>query len=238
MRNVALWVLFSATVAAVNFSLLHACGLSLPRIGLNFCPVAPTTMSDGAERRDELRKAADQLEADLARQKLACVSVPPPQTPPLELPPTTGQPLPQQTAELKPPPDLPADRWDKKDLGMLKGCWVLGHPVPSELRLPNGSVEDCTDLAGTLCFDANGRGRHEVKSTCTRSAAHSCVASVSMHFASDGKLVGTQPQGRCPGVNADWYAESLVCTRVDDKTANCKVKDQGGESDEEFRRAP
>ena len=154
-----LWAAFAALVAAAGFVLLRACGLPIP-LAWDFCPGSPPALSAEAERGATLRKLIDQLERELADKNLACVSLPPPPVPPLDLPLQTGPMRPQQSAALKPPPPppppnetakppsggakpapsasepakppppLPADRWEKKDISVLEGCWVLGRDTP------------------------------------------------------------------------------------------------------------
>src|SRR5262249_54430075 len=162
-----LWIAFAAAVVGAGVVLLRACGLVLPQAtAWNFCPVPSQTLSTDRREGDRLRGQIGLLERELAEKQLACASIPQPPPPPLQPPKETGAPRPQQTARLKPPPPpppppappppLPADRWAKKDISLLKGCWKLGEDAPSVI-----GGEPCTTTAGTLCFDDQGHGQHQ-----------------------------------------------------------------------------
>lgn len=133
---------------------------------------------------------------------------------------------------------LPAERWDRKDLGLLKGCWQLGRDAPVEHRFANGPIERATAKAGQLCFGDDGTGTHEQTMVDTHGTWH-CKAPITAHFAGDGTLSTEQPMGRCDGSPpATWSAIRLSCRRLNDTTALCQAADKTGRVDLEFRRAP
>lgn len=227
---VALWVMFTASVAATGLLLLHACGLvtlpgGLRAIFWNFCPQAPVALSAEAQRADGLRKLARQLETGLAEKRLACANLAAPQPTPLELPAEARLRRPQQTAELKPPPGpLPADRWAKKDLGMLNGCWQLGRDSTGVRGDPGtpSREDNCAVKAGRMCFDADGRGQRSQETLCPVAGPILCSAPVTAHFASDGTFRTTQPATQCQGgAPTTWLGYTLTCRRVDGDHAIC-----------------
>ena len=226
-----LWLAFVLLVAATMIILLRACGLLMPAWGWNFCPATPPALSVETERGEELSKLARQLELELARKNLECASIPPPPPPPLELPTEPGPIRPQQTAELKPPPEppkppppLPADRWNKKDLSLLKGCWQLGKEARTNMARGSGGIELCTVQAGTICFGEDGRGQREQNSRCQSTGAYSCKAPITATFGDGGTLRTTQPKVTCTPSSITWNSTPnyLTCRRVNDALALCK----------------
>ncbi len=222
----ALWLVFAAIVVVNAFVLLPACGL-LPLSGLDFCPVRPVALADDAERGRLLAQQARALEARLAHDRLACAAEPKPAPAPLELPTSRRTPRPQQTMALKPPPPpppLPADRWAKKDLSLLRGCWLLGHDTQSRLGLANGGVDICTVRTGRICFDDHGSGQREKTENCPsiRSPVR-CVAPIRAQFDGD-TLRTTQPLVNCQPSDITWNAEKndRTCRRVSDTLAICR----------------
>ncbi len=249
-----LWVAFVATVALSGIVLLRACGLSMTAFGWNFCPSIPLALSTDSERGMALARQARQLELDLAQRNLECASIPPPPTPPLELPTHAGKPRPQQTALLKPPPppppppkpaeppkpppSLPADRWAQKDISVLRGCWALGQPTPWVTYASNGQPQEhCTATAGRLCFDDRGGGQHQSSIICPTSGSYRCQAPVSAQFGNDGTVHAQQPRGACTN-GSGWVENTLRCRRIDDERATCLKTSQYNQSEMEFRRAP
>lgn len=250
--SVGLWLAFAAITVVGAVVLLRACGLLMPltsalaAAGWSFCPATPIALSAEAERGASLKRLVDRLELELAQKTLACASIPPPPPSPLDLPTHAGPPRPQQTALLKPPtppPSLPADRWEKKDLTLLKGCWVLGREAPSmrgKLGAPDRE-NNCTRKAGRICFDANGAGQNESTTVCPISGSLYCIAPVTAKFGNDGTFKATQPRVQCQGPGY-WVEGELSCRRIDDNHAICRSSENlehGFPSFEyEFRRAP
>jgi hypothetical protein len=135
-------------------------------------------------------------------------------------------------------PALSAERWNRRDLGLLKGCWQLGRDVAVAHRFANGPTERATAKAGQICFGENGTGSHEQTMVDRRGTWH-CKAPITAHFAADGTLEASQPTGTCDGTPpAEWEALRLNCRRVNDTTALCRGADRDGRVDLEFRRAP
>lgn len=240
----SLWPLFALFVVGAGVVLLPACGVAtpftatvLPALGWNFCPVTSSALSNEAQRQAELGKRIAELQLELSRRQLACVSVPPVTLPPLDLPTEAGPPQPQQTAELKPPPPpapLPAERWEKKDLGMLEGCWQLGRDTTTTRTIARGT-ERCTVKAGKLCFGADGSGSREMTMECPTGGTVRCAAPIKAQFGGGSTLGTTQPEVKCEPASTVWHGpqNGLTCRRRSDTLASCK---DGGGFEHEFRR--
>ena len=217
-----LWASFATIVAGAGFVLLRACGVLVSQPGLNFCPAAPAALSTEAERTDRLRAQIARLQIDLTDRSLECAAVPPPPEAPLELPTEAGPPKPQQVAELrppKPPPGpLPADRWAKKDVSLLDGCWQLGRETTTTV---DGA--SCVVKAGRICFQSGGSGQRQMNSQCPSRSVR-CSAPVRATFGRDGTLNLTQPDAPCDQKGVTWWGgkASLNCRRVNDTLAICR----------------
>jgi hypothetical protein len=133
---------------------------------------------------------------------------------------------------------LAAERWNKKDLGLLKGCWQLGRDAPIAHHFANGPSERATAKAGQICFGNDGTGSHEQTMVDSKGTWH-CKAPITARFADDGTLEASQPTGACDGTPpAEWAALRLNCRRTSDTTALCRGADGDGRINLEFRRAP
>ena len=139
-------------------------------------------------------------------------------------------------------PALPADRWQRKDLDLLTGCWLLGHEVGAVRGNPGdpNREENCTTRTGRICFDGKSGGQREQIMDCPISGRAICKAPISVKFNEDGTLATTQPYVQCEGAQAQWLAYSLKCERIDDSTAVCHSSGFPGfpPRDYEFRREP
>ncbi|MFI4999464.1 MAG: hypothetical protein ACHQK9_06255 [Reyranellales bacterium] len=157
-----LWAVFGTVVIGIGFVLLRACGLPLP-LAPDFCPAAPPTLSAEAERGATLARLVGQLERELAERNLACASIPPPLPPPLELPTHAGRLVPQQTAQLKPPPEPTFEERLKREGAQSGELQVsLAWDGPSDLDLhvfcPNGEeiyFNSRSHCGGNLDVDMN-----------------------------------------------------------------------------------
>lgn len=228
--SLLLWVVFAAIVVGVSALLLRACGLAASDTW-RFCPARASGLDAAIERRDELERQIARLRQEIAQRQLACARIPPPAPPPLELPRQAGEPRPQQTAEKQ---DLPQDRWDRKDLGILDGCWRLGRDaMGSSQRGPH--VESCVLPAATLCFRPNGAGGLEATFRCPTHGNSVCQGAVVATFLDDGMLRIVQSPGRCSN-GAEFRRGVLRCRRVDQRLALCRAGDGQEENVKEFRR--
>lgn len=153
------------------------------------------------------------LEAD-ARRRLAQCKAPEPAKP-------VEPPRPPPAA--KPPPPLPADRWARKDLGLLQGCWRLGKDTRGSIGLSRGS-ETCDVKAGRICFGADGAGERQTSAVCPSTGTITCTAPITARFGSDSTLGTTQPAVPCRPAVAHWNGppNGLTCRRVSDTLALCR----------------
>jgi hypothetical protein len=144
----------------------------------------------------------------------------------------------QQCKPVQAGSDLPAERWEKGDISVLKGCWQLGRDVSMTHRFADGRTEKVVARAGRLCFDDSGSGLHE-QVTVGPGETWDCKAPISAKFWSNGTLVTNQPDVMCEGSPPTrWAATRLACRRVDDSLALCQATDRTGHTQLEFRRAP
>jgi hypothetical protein len=139
-------------------------------------------------------------------------------------------------------PSFPVDRWARKDISILEGCWVLGHPVTvarGDLGNPVRE-ENCTRTAGRICFDKKGAGRHESTTTCPIAGTFRCSAPISARFDDDGTIHTTQASVQCSDVVTRWLPYEHTCRRINDNLAVCRSSSFPGfpSRELEFRRAP
>lgn len=167
--------------------------------------------AQGEQRTLEAERAA--LVAALRTKAAQCkpveVKPPPPPPPPV--------------AKAAPPPPLPADRWAQKDLGLLQGCWRLGHDTQGTIGI-NGRTQTCAVKAGRICFGGNGTGQRESTAVCPGTGTIRCTAPITARFGNDSTLGTTQPGVRCHPGSTTWSgpANGLTCRRVSDTMAVCR----------------
>ncbi|MFO1082724.1 MAG: hypothetical protein U1E23_19125 [Reyranellaceae bacterium] len=212
--------------------LLRACAPVEPEIELSVReeppPPAPEAAPDptpvlkaalAAEQERQRALAAEQaaLAAEL-RSKLALCKPPEPPPAPKPAPPVEAKPAP-------PPPTLPADRWARKDLGLLQGCWRLGHDTQGTMGV-GGRMIQCAVRAGRICFGADGSGQREATSDCPGTGLIRCSAPITARFGDSGTLGTTQPPVQCQPAGTGWNGppNSLTCRRVSDSLAVCRDK--------------
>jgi hypothetical protein len=205
---VVLWLPFLLLLAIGAVVLLRACGLQLPAygpwhmIGLDYCEIRKSY-----SQADDLRSQIQQLETQLARSKLQCA---------------------KQAAAAT----LPAERWDRKDLTLLEGCWTLGRDTESTYTSGLHS-EKCVVPAGKICFGQDGTGKREQTNVCPSAGTLLCRANITARFQPDGSLKTEQPNTQCENSQTVWTSKSLTCRRQGDTLALCF----DGQRDQEFRRA-
>ena len=175
--------------------------------------VLKAALDDAQGDEKSLKAELVALQADLRNKLALCKPVEPPKPPPPPPPPVAKA----------PPPPLPADRWAQKDLGMLQGCWRLGHDTEGSIGV-NGRVERCAVKAGRICFEANGSGQRQTTADCPRTGTVRCTAPITARFGNDSTLGTTQPAVRCDTGGTGWNGppNSLTCRRVSDSLAVCR----------------
>ena len=129
-----------------------------------------------------------------------------------------------EVGSCKPPP-FQADRWAKKDLSILKGCWVLGHDTGGwrgEIGSP-GREDNCTTKASRMCFDSSGHGQIEATMVCPIAGTIYCERPIAAQFANDGTFTTTAPAAQCQrGPPTHTFYSTGSCRRVDDYHAMCR----------------
>jgi hypothetical protein len=170
--------------------------------------------SEAEEKRLKIELAALTVELHDKAARCKPVEVKPPPPPP---------PVVKPVAKPAPPAALPADRWAQKDLGLLQGCWRLGHDTQGTIGL-NGRTERCAIRAGRICFGAGGSGEREATADCPSAGRIRCAAPVTARFGNDDTLGTNQPPVRCQPGSTSWSGppNSLTCRRISDTMAICR----------------
>jgi hypothetical protein len=184
-------------------------------------PILKASLDSSVADGKTLSAALATLEADFRKKAAQCKAIEPPKPPPV--------------AKAPPPPaSLPADRWAKKDLGMLQGCWRLGQDTRGSIGM-GGRSEMCAVKAGRICFGANGSGERRSTAVCPATGSITCAAPITARFGNDNTLGTTQPAVQCTPGQASWTGppNSLTCRRVSDTLAVCRDRLN---FDYEFRR--
>jgi hypothetical protein len=197
---------------STNLSMLEALAPPAPPPPPDPTPTLKATLEgvQADERHLKIELAA--LSADFKNRLAQCKPVeakPPPPPPPVAKP--------------APPPPLPADRWASKDLGMLQGCWRLGHDTEGSIAM-DGRTARCAIKAGRICFGSNGSGERQTTANCPGAGTIRCTAPLTARFGNDNTLGTTQPTVRCTPGTAGWNGppNSLSCRRVSDTLALCR----------------
>ena len=188
-------------------------------------PGLKVSLDDAAGEGGKLAAERVALEAEI-RQRLSQCRPVEPSKPPVRPPVVQAQP--------PPAPPLPADRWAQKDLGLLQGCWRLGHDTRGNIGL-GGRTELCEVKAGRICFGSNGGGERQSTANCPGTGTITCTAPITARFGNDGTLGTTQPAVACNRSSAQWTGppNSLTCHRVSDTLALCRDRQN---FEYEFRR--
>ncbi len=203
--------------ASTNLSTLETPAPPAPEPPTDPTPVLKAALDEAQGDEKNLTAELAALQADLKSKVAACKPVEPPKPPPPPPPPVA------KAAPPPPPAPLPADRWAQKDLGMLQGCWRLGHDTEGSIGV-NGRVERCAVKAGRICFGGNGAGERQTTADCPRTGIIRCTAPISARFGNDSTLGTTQPAVKCNPGGTGWNGppNSLTCRRVSDTLAICR----------------
>ena len=226
------WPVYGGMLAALAGLALFA-GLVLVPLGVlmqpspAICRMDPVQLallreqSREAARTDALRAQLAQLQEQHGERALQCpiprevVSAPPPPPPP-------------------PRADLPEDRWNRRDLSMLEGCWNSYTP----LRIENERTHHVRSVRSwRYCFDAHGRGHQSI----TLEDGDRCEGDMSATFESNGQLQ-MRDLARCRLGSGPLLLGQLRCHRISDSEAQCRREELEGQKrgqimEGRFRRA-
>jgi hypothetical protein len=220
------WQVYGGTLAGLA-ALALVCGLLLVPVGgwllpsPAVCRAAPgqlelmSEQSREAARTDTLRAQLAQLREGRGGQALQCpiphAAVVPP--PPVPRPPRPVEPVPAPT----PPPkqaDLPENRWNRHDVGILKGCWNNSTRFTmNEER--TGRVNQVKKW--TFCFDDKGHGRQRIE----LDDGEHCENDMSATFGSDNSLRLLESD-ECRFQRGPLRPGRMICERQSDLDALCR----------------
>lgn len=216
-RPGARWGLYGGALAALALLALAA-GLLTPVAGAWLtekpasCGVVPGQLD--AMRKEaalenrgaELRTLLATLTEDLGRKQLLC---------PIAVVPAAPAPFPRPAAVPIPLPraDLPQERWERRDLGMLEGCWNLDSTVTvtNEARTQSSKLQ-----SWRMCFDGAGAGQQ----TMVTEDGRRCEGPLAASFDGASTLLVTEP-ARCRG-SLSMNRSTRSCQRVSDSEAVCE----------------
>ncbi|CAK0774057.1 hypothetical protein WCLP8_5110004 [uncultured Gammaproteobacteria bacterium] len=131
-----------------------------------------------------------------------------------------------------PPPALPRERWDRRDIGLMAGCWdrKSNMTVRNERTNTTSSVQ-----SWVMCFDQHGNGQQ----TAVLDHSNTCKGSLRAEFQGDGQMSITDV-GNFSCSNGDRiFGKRSACTRVNNDEADCvghRLDGKPGEIRSRFRR--
>lgn len=208
------WLLYGSALAVLALMAL-ASGWLLPLVAPRFvavpnaCAIVPGQIEamrgQAAEesRGADLRTMLASLDDEIGRRRLQC-------------------PIPSIAAPAPPPQpraDLPQDRWNRGDLGMLEGCWTL----TSGMRVTSRAEPDGSPIASwRQCFDGHGAGRQ----TMVLKDGQRCEGPLGASFVGENRLRVTESQP-CAGTMTMLPSER-TCRRVSDTEAVCDGRNLSG----------
>lgn len=218
-RPRAPWGLYAAT-ALVLLLLGAGAGLLLPGLAARLlpAPAACTTVPGQLEamrrqatedsRGAELRTLLATLTEEIGRKQLQCPV------------PTAPAPRPPAQPPAQPPrADLPQDRWERRDLSLLEGCWTL----TSSMTVTNESRNESSPVTTwRMCFDGQGSGRQ----TIALENGKQCAGPLAAAFAENDALRVTEPEN-CRG-SFNLNQSVRLCRRVSDSEAICEGRAVAG----------
>ena len=216
---ILLWAAFAALVVTIGAVLLPACGLLaplstiVPGTGWNFCAPSPAALAGATN--ETLSRRAQQLQLEVARQTLACLTMsgPPrqPAGPASPRPPATeiAKPATPQPSVTPPTAGVAGMPAPTGDYAFLKGCWQ-SDPFRHSTTEPMG--------LSTYCFDENGVGELEFRRVDQTDYSCRLIARAN----AQGEQVRLQDSdGRCND-GTPWYADNLECTRGTGDITECR----------------
>jgi len=168
-------------------------------------------------RGQELRTLLATLTEEVGRAQLLCPVAALPQAP---------APAPRPSPAAPPRADLPQDRWDRRDLAMLEGCWNLYTAIT--VFNENGT-QASKIRSWRQCFDGHGTGRQ----TIALEDGRQCEGALAASFGQDAVLRVTEPTA-CHGT-LHLSRNERLCRRLGDDEAECNGRTiEGGMSGHGF----
>jgi len=146
------------------------------------------------------------------RPKVAEAPPPPPTEDALPPPPEDPPPTPPDA-----PKDLPRERWDRKDITMLEGCWN---------RLSNMRIQDVRTRQVTgvrrwvMCFDRNGQGRQEIN----LDNGVTCRGRLNAQFQPNGQLSLDDQENIACADGSHVFRREGTCAPTSESEAECVTR--------------
>lgn len=216
------WRLYGTALGSLG-ALALAAGLLLPLASAGLmsdwfvpgpaaCAIVPgqreAMLSQAAEenRTAELRTLLATVTEEVGRRQLQCpipvLPAPPPARPQTPIPPAT------------PPPraDLPQDRWNRRDVSLLEGCWTL----TTGIRVGPNPASMVPVRTWRMCFDTQGAGNETVQ----LENDTSCEAPLAASFEGGDQLRVAQRRA-CAGPRLTINRNDMLCRRLSDTDALC-----------------
>jgi hypothetical protein len=213
------WPVYAGTLAAlaalalfVGLVLAPLGGLIMPSPAA--CHAAPGQLalllaqSREAARTDALKTQLAQLQEDRGVRDLQCPIPRQAVTPPAPAPPPA------------PHADLPQDRWDRHDLGMLQGCWNNFTQMIMEEEATHRKHPVQTWV---FCLDGQGHGHQ----TITFDNGDKCQNNLSASFGADN-LLRLLDADVCRFHEGPLRRGRMTCQRQNDAEATCMRRDLEG----------
>ncbi len=222
------WGRYGAALGALA-GLALAAGLLLPMASHWFveqpaaCAIVPGQLDalrgqmelDG--RGQELRTLLATLTEEVGRAQLLC---------PVAMLPQAPAPAPRPSPAPPPRADLPQDRWDRRDLAMLEGCWSLYTAITV---FNEDGTRSSKIRSWRQCFDGHGAGRQ----TIALEDGRQCEGALAASFGQDAVLRVTEPTA-CHGT-LHLSRNERLCRRLGDDEAECNGRTiEGGMSGHGF----
>jgi hypothetical protein len=139
-------------------------------------------------------------------------------------------PIPRQVVPAPPPPpraDLPEERWNRRDLSMLEGCWNSYTPLSLQRE---ENHQPLSVRSWQYCFDTHGHGHQ----TITLDNSDRCEGNLSASFDSSGQLQMRDLE-RCRFGSGLLRPGHVICQRTSDTEAQCRREDLEGPKRGQFQ---
>ena len=130
------------------------------------------------------------------------------------------------TGHIQPHETISKEKWDKHDISMLEGCWVLGQTYISGYMNREGGprVGDRKVFAEKLCFNKGGRGRQFIKHLLISGPGAGnrteCTIPIIAKFSGSNEVVFETERKNCG--NFIYLRNSVVCVYQTVVQARCK----------------